>query len=295
MDSEGKAYLFAMATVLMWSTVATAFKLSLNYLTPVELLLYSSLTSLLSLYLMVILGGRWRDFLTAFRRSLRHAPLLGLLNPALYYLALFYAYSLLPAQEAQPLNQTWVIIMAILSVFILHQRLSFKGLLSILISFAGVYVISVRGEVLSFHLSSPPGVVLALSSALIWSLYWLYSVRWEESPTIKLSLNFTFGMMYVLPVSLIMGAGLPSEGGMVGGIYVGLVEMGVTYVLWLKALTLSSRTSRVGHLIYLVPPLSLILIHYVAGEEIYPSTLVGLALILGGILLRRYWEGSLSS
>lgn len=292
MDSERASYLYAAGTVLLWSTVATAFKLSLRYQTPTELLLYSSATSLLSLLIIMALTGKWGRYLEAIRGSLRRAPFLGLLNPALYYLVLFYAYSLLPAQEAQPLNQTWVILMAILSVFILKQKLTAKGLICILISFLGVYVISVRGEVLSFHISSPTGVAMALSSALIWSLYWLYSVRWEEDPVVKLSLNFTFGLIYVVPLALILGAGIPPREGLIGSIYVGLFEMGITYVLWLKALTLSARASKVGHLIYLVPPISLIFIHYVAGEEIYPSTPVGLALILGGILLRRYWEGS---
>jgi len=36
---QAKAYKFAIIAVLFWSTVATAFKISLNYLTPTELVL----------------------------------------------------------------------------------------------------------------------------------------------------------------------------------------------------------------------------------------------------------------
>ena len=42
--------------------------------------------------------------------------ILGLVNPFLYYLVLFKAYDLLPAQEAQAINYTWALMLAFLSV-----------------------------------------------------------------------------------------------------------------------------------------------------------------------------------
>ena len=42
MEKQTRAYLYAGATVLCWATVASAFKLSLQHLSAVELLLYSS-------------------------------------------------------------------------------------------------------------------------------------------------------------------------------------------------------------------------------------------------------------
>ncbi|MCD6383223.1 MAG: DMT family transporter [Thermoplasmata archaeon] len=290
MDPEKRALIYALLTVALWSTVASAFKISLRYLSPEVLLLYSSLTSLIILNTHLIIRKligvalRWEN--------LKRAAVLGALNPALYYLVLFHAYSLLPAQEAQPLNQTWVIIMALFSTVVLGQRLSLKRLLAIIISFTGVFVISTRGDVLSFHISSPLGVLLALSSAVIWSLFWLYSVRWEERDEVKLALNFTFGSLYIILYLLLRGMiTLPSSQGLLTAVYVGAVEMGFAYILWLRAISTTSSAAKVSHMIYLVPPLSLIVIHFVVGEDIYPSTVVGLGLILGGILLSRYLEG----
>ncbi len=45
MDNQKKAYLYALATVLFWSTVASAFKITLGYLTFLEMLFLASLTS----------------------------------------------------------------------------------------------------------------------------------------------------------------------------------------------------------------------------------------------------------
>jgi len=73
-----------------------------------------------------------------------------------------------------------------------------------------------------------------------------------------------------------------------GVTYVGLFEMGVTFLIWLKALKLSKTTANVAGLIYLVPFLSLIVIYFVLGETILPSTIIGAVLIVGGIILQRY-------
>jgi drug/metabolite transporter (DMT)-like permease len=64
--------------------------------------------------------------------------------------------------------------------------------------------------------------------------------------------------------------------------------MGITFILWLMALKLSSTTAKVSNLIYLSPFISLILIHFFVGEVILISTVIGLAFIVGGIVLQQY-------
>ena len=67
----------------------------------------------------------------------------------------------------------------------------------------------------------------------------------------------------------------------------GLFELGITFLLWLKALKLSKTTAHVTSLIYLVPFLSLVLISFAVGEKILPSTIIGLLFIVGGIILQK--------
>ena len=50
MTNQAKAYLFGISTVLLWSTVASAFKLSLRHMEPVQLLFYANITSILVLF-----------------------------------------------------------------------------------------------------------------------------------------------------------------------------------------------------------------------------------------------------
>ena len=42
MEKQKKAYLYALTSVLLWSTVASAFKITLRWVSPVELLFYAA-------------------------------------------------------------------------------------------------------------------------------------------------------------------------------------------------------------------------------------------------------------
>ena len=106
MRPQTKAYAFGLATVLLWSTVASAFKLTLRYVDHIQLLFYSSLFSTLVLGMILVWQKKLALALSGSRKEYTRSILLGALNPAIYYLVLFKAYDLLPAQEAQPLNYT---------------------------------------------------------------------------------------------------------------------------------------------------------------------------------------------
>ena len=51
MEKQRQAYIYAIIAVLLWSTVASAFKVSLRYVDFLQLLFYSSFVSILVLFL----------------------------------------------------------------------------------------------------------------------------------------------------------------------------------------------------------------------------------------------------
>jgi len=287
MRDQQKAYLYGVLTVLIWSTVASAFKISLRYLDVLQLLFYSSLTSLVCLFFLALAfhGPRFPGSFTL--RDVLHSLFFGLLNPFLYYLVLFKAYDLLPAQEAQPLNYTWGITITILAVPLLGQKITGKRFAAISLSYLGVLVISTRGAPWELEFSDPLGVFLALFSTLIWAFYWIANTRDRLPPILRLLLNFLAGTIYLsflLPFA--STPFIPFGPGLAGAVYVGLFEMGITFVFWLQALKYSKTTAQVSNLIYLSPFLSLVFIHYLVGEKILSSTLVGLVLILSGLIMQ---------
>jgi len=292
MHNQKKAYLYGLLTVFFWSTVASAFKLSLKYLDYLQLLLYSSTVSILVLTGILLLQGKGRRLFSCSRRAYLRSLMLGFLNPFLYYTVLFKAYDLLPAQEAQPLNYTWAITLTLLSIPLLNQRIGVKDIVAVFVSYSGVLVISTHGHLLSFRFSNPVGAALALGSTVIWALYWIYNTKDDRDPVVGLLLNFVFGLPWVVAACLVFSTlWISNIRGLLGAVYVGIFEMGITFVLWLSALKLSENTAKVGNLIFMSPFLSLVFIHYLVGEDILPSTFVGLMLIVAGLIIQQLSVG----
>jgi drug/metabolite transporter (DMT)-like permease len=288
------AYAYALVAVGFWATSATAFKLSLRHVDQLPLLLFASVASTGVFLAYLAVTGKWQQLRTFTARDFLWSAGLGLLNPFLYYVILFKAYSLLPAQEAQPINFVWPLTLVLLSIPLLGQRIRLASILAILISFTGVVVIATHprtpADIFAFRFSSAPGVLLALGSTVIWALFWVINTKDRQDEAVRLFVNFVFASVYIVLLVLLLGqARLDDWWGLLGGLYVGLFEMGITFLVWLKALRSAKTTAHVVNLIYLVPFLSLLVIALVLGEKILPSTMVGLLLIVTGIVLQKAW------
>ncbi len=254
-----------------------------------ELLLFASTTSLIIL-LIALAGQRKMHLLKQLKAGdyLRSA-ILGFINPFLYYLILLKAYDLLLAQEAGALNYVWPVVLVLLSIPLLRQKIGWISIVAVFISFFGAIVIGTRGNIFDLNFSSPPGVGLALGSAVLWAVYWIYNVKDKKDEIVKLFLNFAFGTSYIFIFLLVTERiSLPNAYGLLGSIYVGIFEMGLTYILWLKALQLAKTTAKVSNLVFISPFISLFFIRFLVGEPILLSTIAGLILIIGGILLQQY-------
>ncbi len=286
MTTDRQAMAFGLGAVALWSTVATAFKLALAHMSPLELMWLAALVSWALMSVLMLRSGQLRQ---ALRRGWRTAVWAGLMNPVAYYLVLFAAYDRLPGQEAMALNYTWALAMALLAVPILKQRLTPMDVVAGLVAYAGVWVIATRGQVFDVAFADPLGVALALVSTLIWALYWLFNARDRRPPLVAQWQNFSVGVP-VLTLLMVLGPGFQWHGSAAlgAGIYVGLFEMGVAFVLWQAAMQRVSRTAKVSNLIFLSPPVSLMLLYLVVGEPILPSTLIGLVLILLGLGLQQW-------
>lgn len=283
--NQKKAYIYAAASVLMWSTVASAFKICLRYMDFFMMLFISSFVSLLVLFAILVYQNKLSVAFQLTLPQLMRSIALGFLNPFLYYMILFKSYSLLPAQEAQPLNYVWPIVVVLLSVPLLGQTITIKNFVGIALSFVGVIIISTRGEILGLKFSNPEGVALALISSVVWAFFWLLNVKDDRDEIVKLFLNFFFAFFFIGAYGILAeDKNLPSVYGIAAAVYIGLFEMGITFVFWLKALRYSASSAKVSNLIFLSPFLSLLLISTIVGEKILASSIVGLSLIVLGII-----------
>ena len=150
-------------------------------------------------------------------------------------------------------------------------------------------VLLTRGELAGFGHFDAVGVALAVASTLLWAWYWIMTVRLGIHPVVLMLNSFAIASV-LLAIVCLTTDGLPaiSWETLGYGAWVGLVEMGVAFLLWQRALALTGNAGRVGVLIFLAPFLSLVLIATVLGEVIHPSAVAGLVLIVAGLVLARW-------
>jgi len=141
---------------------------------------------------------------------------------------------------------------------------------------------------LGLNFESPLGVTFALASTLIWASYWIINAKNNNDPIISLLLGFLLSLPFTLvATALLADFNFNSVEGILGAIYIGLFEMGISFVLWLMAIKLATNTAQVSNLIFISPFISLFLLSAIVGEEIHPSTFVGLVTIIIGLVIQQ--------
>ncbi|MCB0281462.1 MAG: DMT family transporter [Calditrichaeota bacterium] len=291
MSNTTKAVILTFLAIIFWAGAATAFKLALKHLSPPNLLFYSVLISALALSLIVVFSGKALHLLKMDRQFFIHSAIAGFLNPFLYYTILFKAYDLLPGQLAMALNYGWPVTLTVLAVPLLKQRLTVIQGISVFISFTGAVIIATRGSFISLAGVDNTGIFLALSSTLVWAIYWLINTKDKYDPVLKLMVSFLFGFVYILVSQVVFDELVfPAQESWPALGYIGLFEMGITFVIWLTALKVTPSAARISNLIYITPFLSLLALFLIIGEKIFFSTFVGLVLIVSGILMQELYS-----
>ena len=275
MTNDSKAIACACVAVLSWSTVATAFKMALRYLTHFEMLWVASLTSLVIFAVLLTAQRKWRLLGNLTGKQWLYYAGLGLLNPVAYYLVLFKAYDLLPAQVAQPINYAWPIVLLILLALFAGQPIPKKKYIGMFVSLAGVALISI-GTGFNGEMSvSTEGFLLAALSAVLWATYWMLNNRnkVQTDGSVVLFLTFLFGSVYL-------------------SVGVGGFEMGIPFIFFGLAMRKTSNPALINQLCYLSPFMSLFFISVVLGEQIVFTTYIGLVMIVLGIVFNQYFVKS---
>lgn len=290
MKKNTQAILLALVAVLSWSTVATAFKIALTYLTHFEMLLIASVTSVLIFSIVLTLQGKWKLVGKLTGKQWKELAFQGFLNPAAYYLILFKAYDMLPAQVAQPVNYAWPIVLLILLAIFAKQPIPSKKYIGMIISMSGVVMISLGTGQLSDMDVPLTGVLLAAFSAFFWASYWMVNNKHKNSIDAIVSLfgSFLCGSLYLIACIPVFGLNLPNLDGLLAGMYVGGFEMAIPFICFGIAMRITSNPTLINQLCYLSPFLSLFFIAMVLEEAIVVTTYIGLILIVTGIVFNEY-------
>jgi len=252
-----------------------------------QLLFYSCIVSTLVLFILLLITSPNQIKDTFKKKYAKQNIILGLFNPFLFYLILFKAYYLLPAQEAMPLNYTWPITVTLFSVLFLQTKINTKIIFGMLVAFIGVVIIGTRGNLFELKFHNLYGVILAAGSSFIWAMFWILNLKDKRASLSKLFAAFFYGSIFIsIYVFTFDSIKINNYNYLLGAVYIGFFEMSITFFLWLKGISLSKNKAKTATLVYLSPFVSMIFIAIILGEKILLSSIVGLVCIVSGIIVQ---------
>ena len=153
-----RLFIYAVPLVLVWGSMAGSIMIPLQRL-PVPLVVFGNLASgFIFLNLYFLITGRFRVIASYSRKLWLRLTIAGFFGTFLYYTAYFLGLKSAGADsaiEVSMMNYLFPIMAVIFSTLILREHVTPLGLLSILISFAGAYVILTKGDL--FNSPSTPG------------------------------------------------------------------------------------------------------------------------------------------
>lgn len=255
--------------------------------TPVQLVLARALMTGVALLIVLAVAGR----LHLVADELRTRPIrivgLGLLSffgsSGLSMTGLSY----LPASINSLLANTSPLMLAT-GLVLLERRLPrTRVVLGLLMGFAGVALLSVRGAA-DLGALGLFGVLLSLGGSLLWAIYTWWS-RHELRSGDPLAITAAAAFVGAAPFMAIAAATGQlhgyrelSTGTLALLLYAGVVGTGLTYSLWMSALRRLSATN-VSAFQYLIPLTAVGIAVAFLGEPVTPALVLGGAAILLGV------------
>lgn len=173
---------------------------------------------------------------------------------------------------------------AICAAVVLHERIKATEWMAILLSFAGVVLISTRGK--GLMLEDVRGVLLCVAGAVCYGIFNVLNKKKNLDQILCTAVYFTVTAVCSLPFLVVTGEIAPMSGRTWAGmLWLGLFIDALATFAWGRALQLS-EVGILSNFAYLTPVAAALLSHVALGEPIAAYSVTGMLLVLGGSLLR---------
>ena len=288
------SYAFVIAAALLWGSTPAVAKLLLTDLNSLQVLFFNNFFALLGLFIAVLFRGQLVVVRSYAKNDYIVFAAMGFLGTFLYNLFLISALEALPAQEAFLINYLWPVLAVIFAAIILREKINPRKTVGLLSSFIGVAIVVTQGNFLALHFESVAGVLFAVAGAVTFGLFSVLGKRYDREQFSGMMFYYLFGTLYsLLAVILFSNFSLPSASQLFGLIWLGAFTSGLAFVFWFLALKYGD-TAKMSNMIFLTPFVSLVYIHFLVGEKILISSIIGLVVIIIGIFIQST-KNSLSS
>lgn len=287
-------YLLSFSAALVWATTSTLIKHLLDYygLPPMTIAFWrDAIIALVCLTTLLLLKP---SLLRVNLRTLRNVALIGVLSIGVYHALWVTSIDMNGAAVAVVLIYTFPTFVTLGAWLFFKERISFPQIAALILALIGCALVVRIYDPLGLQLSWL-GALIGLSTGITHAGYVLFSQRSVEthSPWTSLTYTMLFGSLVLMLLSLMQG---PEQLLAVGNriepwLILLVLAIGPTlggYALFTMALRFIP--GRIASLIVVIEaPASVLLAVLLLGEVLEWPQIVGIALILGAIVLPHTW------
>jgi drug/metabolite transporter (DMT)-like permease len=280
------SYSLALLVVFIWSITFVSTKILLDYISPTEILFYRYVIA----YLIFFAASPKIIWPRSFRDEIKFA-LAGLLGVTLYFLCENFALSLSTASNVSLLVATAPMLTGLVSHFLTKsERITKYFIYGCLFGLAGVFLIVFNGHF--FLKLNPAGDMLAIIAALSFALYSIIIRDLDittYSAVVITRKTFFYSLLSLTPLlftSLFKwDFKVLIEGQVFGNLlFLGVFASALCFILWNKVIW-ELGAVKANNLIYLSPPMAMVLAAVVLKERITIFAASGGLLILLGVYI----------
>jgi len=275
-----KAYISALLTILMWSSLAV-LTVSITHI-----------PSLLSVGLVLVFASLpglryWRQWKLPWQVWL--SAIVGMFG---YHFLLFDAFSRSPAMSVNMIQYLWPLFIVLATPLFTQSRLNIGHIIGAILGFGGV-LLTLFQEPIDFNIADLFGYAEAFFAAILWAFYTLSNRRYTKMPMSAVAgFCLISGVLALSSYALTadIQAVIPSSVDLVIIALLGLGPMGISFYTWDYAIR-HGDTRVIGALAYLAPLLSVIWMALLLPEVVLkPVHLLTLIMIIGGAYLGQHVE-----
>lgn len=281
-----KQYIYAFFAILCWSTIATISKLLLGSLDSMQITFLSSCFAFLYLLAANIFKGNmklWKNYKAVDYLKMSGIGILGIF---IYHLLLYMGIDRMDASQAFIINYLWPIMSVIAACIILKERMTLRKAVAILLSFAGVIIVTANGNLLTIGKDTLTGALCCVIAAISYGLFSALNKKEDYDKYFSMMVFYfaatAVGLVYIVITKSRFTLDLMQT---VGLAWMGIFTNAIAFTFWAIALKIGD-TAKISNLAYITPFLSLVWTTLVLKEPFNINSLLGLGVIVLGIFIQ---------
>lgn len=280
-----KSYFYAGCAILCWSTVAATCKALLAELNNMQLLWMNSMIAALFLLVYNVISGNFRKNKAYKLKDYLIMAAIGIPGSLLYYMFYYAGTDILPASQAFIINYLWPIMSVIFACIILKERMTFRKLIAILVSFVGVAVV-IGTDISGFSGEMLAGTVLCILGAVSYGVFTALNQKADYDKPLSVTVSYIATFIITTVINAFSGdLFVPKLNQMPGFLWNGIFTVAIANTIWILALK-NGKTAKISNLAYITPFLSLVWTALFLKEPITANSFLGLVIIIAGIFIQ---------